>query len=420
MKNILILGSGAREHALAVKFYESGSCSNIHVLPGNDGIKRDFFTMSIATDSFDDIYSYITLHNIDIVFVGSEQFLADGIVDFLQNKNVAVIGPTQSASKIESSKIFAKNLMKKYHIPTANYATFSDISDAILYIQSHRYPLVIKADGLAAGKGVVIAHSISEAQAYIHEILCAGRFGVAGEQIVIEDFLCGEEASIFAFCDGESFVSTIFSRDHKRAEDNDMGQNTGGMGAIAPVDKYAHLHEKVDNLIFAPILSAMKNEGCPFTGVLFAGLMIDGDDINVIEFNCRFGDPETQVILPLLETSLLDICDAILQKNIKNIHLRWHDTYAVSVILASIGYPQSFEVGHPIYFDRSLFSDKRLALYFAGIYYDKENDVYKNKGGRVVSVTATGDTLASAIAYAYQRLPLIKSDILRFRSDIGK
>ena len=424
MKNVLVLGSGGREHSIAAKFKESKHINKVHIIPGNDGLKKDFIVKELAVTEyetfFNEVYLYIKENLIDLVFVGNEQFLADGIVNFLNQKGIKVIGPTKEAARIESSKVFSKDLMKKYNIPTAVYESFCDIYKALEFIQTSRFPLVLKADGLAAGKGVLIAETKNEAEDFIKDMLSGKKFGNAGKEIVIEEFLNGEEVSVFAFCDGENFVSTIFSQDHKRAFDNDEGLNTGGMGAFAPVDKFIHLKSKIDNEIFLPVLKAMKQENCPFTGVLYAGLIIDNDDVRVIEFNCRFGDPETQVILPLLENDIYELCELMLNKKIFEAKLEWKQKYAVTIFLASIGYPEKFDKGHEIFIDPNLYSDEKIKLFFAGVKDSGEDNYFLNNGGRVISFTSLDDSLKSTIDYAYSKISLIKSDILRFRKDIGK
>ena len=422
-KNVLILGSGAREHALAVKFQESPRVGNVYVMPGNDGIRMEFSTLHY--ESFDDISRIIKEKAIHILFIGNEQYLADGVVDFLTtndslNKgetNCIVIGPTQRASMIESSKVFAKELMQEYGIPTASSKSFHDIIAARIYLKKKKFPVVIKADGLAAGKGVLIATNEHESNIFIEEVLSGQKFGLAGSKIIIEDYLLGEEASIFAFCDGINFVSTIFVQDHKKALEGEKGPNTGGMGSIAPLTKFSHLQKKVDQEIFAPILEAMQNKGCPFKGILFAGLMIKDEQIHVIEFNCRFGDPETQVILPLLENDLLDICEAIAQQRIKDIKLRWKNKYAINVVLASIGYPDIFQKGKEIKINNKLFKDEKIKVYFAGI--TEKKGVFTNSGGRVLGITVVDDTLKQAIDYVYSNISAISSENLRYRHDIG-
>jgi len=419
MTKILVLGNGAREHALAEKFAQSHA--NVIVAPGNDGIKRHFPTFALDTsNTFQSIYNLVKQNKIDFVFVGSEQFLADGVVDFLSEKGIQTIGPTKAAAQIETSKAFAKNLMKTHGIPTASYQSFTDCDSALRYLNNIDFPIVIKADGLAAGKGVIIVRDKNEATTAITEMMAEKKFGSAGNTIIIEEFLQGEEASIFAFCDGESFVSTIFAQDHKQAYDGDDGPNTGGMGAYAPVDRFKHLHTQIDSQIFAPTLTAMKTLGCPFSGILYAGLMIKDNCAKVIEFNCRFGDPETQVILPLLKNSLTDICNAIINKEIHKVTLSWESLYAVNVVLASKGYPGDFEKGQPVHINPSLYSDEKLHLYFSGIKYDPQTQIYTNSGGRVLGLTALGDSLDSAIDFAYRHIPLIESPNLRYRTDIGK
>ena len=404
MKNILILGEGAREHAIADKFYQDDDKANI--------IRISY------TNNLSDILNIIDKNNINLVFAANEQFLADGVIDVLNKMNIKAIGPTKDAARIETSKSYAKNLMKKYNIPTANYETFVNLEKAIDYIDNKKtFPVVIKADGLAAGKGVLIAENKEIARDCIFNMLNGNKFGAAGKEIVIEDFLHGEEASIFAFCDGKNFVSTIFSKDHKRAFDGDKGLNTGGMGAFAPVDKFSHLQEKVDSTIFQPILNAMKEDGCPFSGVLYAGLMINGDDIYVVEFNCRLGDPETQVLLPILENDLFEICDAIYEQRINKIKLSWKEKYAVGVVLASKGYPEYFETGHNININEKISQDNKLKLFMAGI--KKEGDCYINSGGRVMTLCAIDDTLIDAKKYVYDKINLIVSDILYYRKDIA-
>jgi phosphoribosylamine--glycine ligase len=420
MQNVLILGSGGREHALAFKFQESPSVNKVYVMPGNDGIAQDYSCVSIR--SFDKIYDFILENQIDLVFVGSEQYLADGIVDYLNQFDVAVIGPSKEAAQIESSKVFSKNLMLKYNIPTASYKTFCDAIQAIDYIKSQKFPLVIKADGLAAGKGVLIAQNEAEAAEYVVDILSGQKFGTAGNEIVLEEFLSGEEVSIFAFCDGKSFVSTIISQDHKKTFDNDEGLNTGGMGAYAPVDKFHHLKDRIDREIFTPVLKALSLENKPFKGILYAGLIIETtatkeNNIRVIEFNARLGDPETQVILPLLENDIFEICKAIIEGTVNKVALKWKDKYAVNVVLASIGYPEDFEKGHLIQIPTEVSNTPNLHIYFSGVVID--SDGIKNSGGRVFSATAIDDTLESAIEYCYSKISLVKSDILRYRTDIA-
>ena len=343
---ILILGSGAREHALAVKFAQSNKVEEVIVSPGNGGIAQEFKCVDLA--SFSAIADYAKSNKLDMVFVGPEQPLAEGVVDYLQAEGIVTIGPSKLASQIESSKAFAKDLMKKHNVPTANYEVFTDYSEAKEYLNRCKYPVVFKADGLAAGKGVVIVNSQVKAEQELKEFMLDSKFGEAGAKLVIEEFLEGWETSIFAFCDGDNFVSTIFSMDHKQLEAGDKGPNTGGMGAIAPIIEAGKYKYDIEKNIFTPILSGMKEAGCPFSGVLYCGLMITQEGAKVIEFNCRFGDPETQVILPLLKTDLVDICQAITEKRVSQLDLLWKDQFAINIVCVAGGYPGKYEKGKVI------------------------------------------------------------------------
>jgi len=421
MKNVLIIGSGAREHAIADAFKRSKGIGKIYVSPGNDGIKKDFECFSTeVTDAdkpFAELIEQIKEKKIDYVFVGNEQALSDGIADELENAGIPVVGPSQKAAMIESSKVFSKFIMKKYHVPTADYQVFTAHKEALEYLNNAHYPVVVKADGLAAGKGVIIASDFAEASEALKLIFLDKKFGSAGNQVIIETFLKGEEASIFAFSDGQHFVSTIFAQDHKAIYDGDKGSNTGGMGAFAPVDKFSHLKEKVDREIFKPVLDGMKAEGTPFKGVLFAGLMIDKDEINVIEFNCRLGDPETEVILPLMKTDFALLCEAIIQKQIDQIELEFINQYAVTVVSASSGYPESFEKGNPITINQTI-ENYQGQIFYAGV--KQSGDYLVNNGGRVLCATALADTLKQAIDTAYQMTACISFSNRYYRKDIGQ
>lgn len=420
MINVMIIGSGAREHAIARAFDKSRKVENIFLFPGNDGIAMDFNCVELLTNAH--LVEFINQQNIDLVFVGNEQPLAEGLVDYLKAHHVAVVGPTQSAARIESSKIFAKNLMKKYGIPTAGFETFHDIDSCLSYLKGVTYPQVIKADGLAAGKGVVICESFEEAEEAVVSMMQDEKYGSAGLQIVVEEFMEGEEASIFAFSDGESFISTIFCQDHKQVFDGDKGPNTGGMGAFAPVNKFSHLKDQVDQTIFKPVLEAMVREGCPFEGVLYAGLMMTKEGPKVVEFNCRLGDPETQVLLPLLQTDFYDICQAIIQKRIKEIQLKWRAKYAVTVVAASQGYPGVFEKGFELHIPDTLLNKEDLHLYYSGVRHSQgEKEIsLKTNGGRVMCVTALKDTLQESIQYVYENIKMIQFENIYYRQDIGK
>ncbi len=421
MAKVLIVGSGAREHAIAVAFQRDTAVEEVFVSPGNDGIAQFFscfkYEAKDKNEPFVEIVNFVKEKKIDYVFVGNEQALADGIADYLEAHGIDVIGPSQKAAQIESSKVFSKNLMKKYGVPTADYAVCEDYVAALRHIAGQSFPLVLKADGLAAGKGVIIAQDKQEAIAALDLIFLDKKFGNAGNQVIIESFLSGEEASIFAFSDGEHFVSTVFSQDHKALYDNDEGPNTGGMGAFAPVDKFFMLKDKVDKVIFEPIFQGLKNEGMPFKGVLYAGLMIDGEDINVVEFNCRLGDPEAEVILPIMTNSLAELCQAIIEKSIDQCELKFSGQYAVGVISASKGYPEAFERGKPIFIHKGI-ETLTGQIYFAGVKQQGEN-LFTN-GGRVLCATALGSSLQEAIDKAYSMTECVQFSNQYYRKDIGQ
>ncbi len=414
--NILIIGSGGREHAIADSFNRSSKVEKVFVSPGNPGMKN--IAKLVSLHGLDEMEAFVKNNNIKIVFIGPEQPLANGLKDELTARGITAIGPTKSATRLESSKTFSKKMMKKYGIPTAEYASFSNFEEAKKYISESKHPLVLKADGLAAGKGVIISNNKEESYRALTEIMKDKKFGESGNKIVIEEFLVGWEASIFAFCDGENFISTVFSQDHKSLLDGDKGVNTGGMGAFAPVLEAQKFKEDVDENVFKKILDGMKKENSPFSGVLFAGLMINGNDFKVLEFNCRFGDPETEVILPLLKTDFVDICEAIKNKKINKINLEWKDKFAVTVVAASGGYPEKYEKNLPIFIQDGLVLNDENRLYFAGVKEEK-NKLF-TAGGRVLMLTAVGDTLNETIEQVYENLDNIHFEKLFYRKDIGK
>jgi phosphoribosylamine--glycine ligase len=410
---ILVLGSGAREHALAVKFAQSNKVDEVIVSPGNGGIAREFKCVDLA--NFTAISEYVISNDIAMVFVGPEQPLAEGIVDYLQAKGIVAIGPSKLASQIESSKAFAKDLMKKYQVPTADYEVFTEYAQAKAYLNNCSYPVVFKADGLAAGKGVVIVNSQTEAEQELKEFMLDSKFGDAGAKLVIEEFLQGWETSIFAFCDGDNFVSTIFSMDHKQLEAGDKGPNTGGMGAIAPIIEAEKYKDEIDDNVFAPILLAMKEAGYPFTGVLYCGLMITSQGPKVIEFNCRFGDPETQVILPLLKTDLVDICEAITNKNVSNLNLSWKEQYAINIVCAAAGYPGKYKKGDVI---EVADIDADSKVYYAGV--KNYSGKLLTNGGRVLGITSLSNNREKLILKGYALVEKIFFEGKVIRRDIGQ
>jgi len=408
---ILIVGSGAREHAIAEAFHRSSHQPHVVVTPGNAGIAREFETVEL--DSFEDIEDFCIIEGIDIVLIGPEQPLADGLADHLRNQRISVIGPSKAAARIESSKIFAKNIMAKHNIPTSRFEVFSEANTAIVALENQTFPLVIKADGLAAGKGVFIAKDKDEASKIINLLMQEKTLGESGSQIIFEEYLEGWEVSLFAFTDGENYRTTIFAQDHKQLNDGDMGPNTGGMGAYAPVPEAEIYRSEIETTIIEPTLKALKEEGCPFQGILYIGLMITKSGPQVVEFNCRFGDPETQTILPLLETDLIDICQAILSHNTNQISLKWMNKKAVCVYAVSKEYPKSKISQVPINFSAHMDS----YAYYNGVSL-KDNELVTN-GGRIIAITSVGLSKTEARTKVYHDLNKIFFEGMHFRKDIG-
>jgi phosphoribosylamine--glycine ligase len=413
--NILVVGGGGREHAIIKKLKENPDITTIYALPGNGGIAADAVCVPIGATDIDAIVTFAYENAVDYAVVAPDDPLVLGCVDALEAHGIPCFGPRANAAIIEGSKVFAKNLMKQYGIPTAAYEVFDNADDALAYLETAPIPAVIKADGLALGKGVIIAMTREEAKAAVISIMRDKQFGKSGDRVVIEEFLEGPEVSVLSFTDGETVVPMISSMDHKRAGDGDTGLNTGGMGTIAPNPYYtpavaAECMEK----IFLPTIRAMKAEGRTFKGCLYFGLMITKDGPKVIEYNCRFGDPETQVVLPLLESDLFTIMKAVTEEKLAETEVSFSDKYAACVIMASEGYPVSYEKGYPITIPAEITDH----VYIAGA---KENDgELVTSGGRVLGVTAVGDTLIDAIDDAYGMVSLIRFDNAYFRHDIGK
>ena len=412
---IMVVGGGGREHAIIKKLKENKSITEIFALPGNGGMKNDAICVPIGAKEIDKIVDFAVDNFIDYAVVAPDDPLVLGAVDALEAKNIPCFGPDSKAAIIEGSKVFSKNLMKKYNIPTAAYEVFDDALAAIEYIKTSPLPTVIKADGLALGKGVIIAQTKEEAIDAIHSIMEDKVFGASGNKIVIEEFLTGPEVSVLAFTDGKTLVPMVSSMDHKRAGDNDTGLNTGGMGTVAPNPYYtSSIAEICMDTIFIPTMNAMNTEGRTFKGCLYFGLMLTEKGPKVIEYNCRFGDPETQVVLPLLKTDLFTVMKAVTEERLSEIKVEFYDKSACCVIMASKGYPGKYETG----FELNIPSDICDSVYVAGA--KAEDGKILTAGGRVLGATAVEDTLENAIATSYNLISKISFENAYYRNDIGK
>lgn len=413
MINILIIGSGGREHTLAWKIAQSPKCGKLYAMPGNPGIEE----VAECINDNQAIINFAKEHDIELVVIGPEAPLVNGLVDELTAAGIKAFGPTKSAAQLEGSKIFAKDLMKKYGIPTATYEIFSDVNKACGYIKAAGAPIVVKADGLAAGKGVIVAQTVDEAINAVFEVMEQKSFGEAGSRIVIEEFMDGEEASLLAFTDGKTIIPMIPSQDHKRVDDGDKGLNTGGMGAYAPAPVMSEeIIKKAEEKILKPVIKAMNEEGITYKGCLYAGLMIVNGEPKVVEFNARFGDPETQVVLPLLESDLIDIMLACIDGNLDSIDIKWSSDSAVCIVLASGGYPQSYKKGFEI---DGISKAKSLdtLIFHAGT--SKVDNKIVTSGGRVLGVVAKADNIKAAVDKAYKGVEVIKFENMHFRKDIA-
>ncbi|MBR2650450.1 MAG: phosphoribosylamine--glycine ligase [Clostridia bacterium] len=412
---ILVVGGGGREHAIIKKLKESPKVERIYALPGNGGIAMDAECVDIGAKDIPAIVEFAKSNAIDYAVVAPDDPLVLGCVDALAEVGIPSFGPTKAAAIIEGSKVFSKNLMKKYGIPTARYEVFTSLPDALEYLKDAPIPTVIKADGLALGKGVIIAMTREEAFTAVRSMMEDKVFGESGSNIVIEEFLEGPEVSVLSFTDGETIVPMISSQDHKRAHDNDEGLNTGGMGTVAPNPYYTEaVAKECMEKIFVPTVRAMKAEGRTFKGCLYFGLMITKDGPKVIEYNCRFGDPETQVVLPLLESDLLEIMLSTTSGTLKAEDVKFSDRSACCVIMASEGYPSHYEKGYPITIPECVLP----SVYIAGA--KATDDGIVTSGGRVLGVTSTADTLESAISGAYSLVEKIHFANAFYRRDIGK
>ncbi len=410
---VAVVGSGGREHAIVKKIAENKRVTELYALCGNGGM-TEAVCVDIKPTDVDGIVKFATEKKLDYVVVAPDDPLAMGLTDRLREAGIASFGPSQAAAEIESSKVFAKNLMKKYGIPTASYEVFSDIEKALDFVKTAPLPLVVKADGLALGKGVIIANTRDEATDAVNKIMRDKAFGKSGDEVVIEEFLTGPEVSVLAFTDGKTVVPMVSSMDHKRIGDGDTGLNTGGMGTIAPNPYYTPaVADECMKKIFLPTIEAMNAEGRTFCGCLYFGLMLTPSGAKVIEYNCRFGDPETQVVLPLLKTDLLTVMRAVSEGRLGEIEVGFSDESAACVIMASGGYPEAYEKGKEI----DVPSDVLPRVYFAGA-AEKNGKLYTN-GGRVLGVTNVAPTLGEAIERSYADVKRIKFEGAYYRTDIG-
>lgn len=416
---VLVVGSGGREHTLVWKIAQSLLVEELYCAPGNGGIAG--IAQCIAIDAMDKegVVKFCKEKSIDMVVVAPDNPLAAGMIDALESAGVRAFGPRKSAAIIEGSKVFAKELMRKYNIPTADYRVFEDSSESIEYLKASKYPVVIKADGLAFGKGVIIAQNFEEAYKAIKDIMEDEVFGSAGKRVVIEEFLTGNEVSMLAFTDGKTIKTMVSSQDHKRALDKDQGPNTGGMGAFSPSKFYTdEIHQYCMDKIYKTTMDAMNKEGRTFKGILYFGIILTEDGPKVLEYNARFGDPETQVVLPRLKTDILEIFNAIIDQRLAEIEIEWDDNACVCVIIASGGYPGEYGTGYKIDGIAEVERDVNTVVFHAGTRL--ENGEYYTAGGRVLGVTSLENNLESAAQKAYEGVFKINFDGMHYRKDIGK
>ena len=416
---ILIVGSGGREHAIAWKIAQSPKVEKIYCAPGNAGIAEYAECVDIKAMEFDRLAAFAKEHGVDLTVVGMDDPLVGGIVDVFEAQGLRVFGPRKNAAILEGSKAFSKDLMKKYHIPTAAYENFDNAKEALAYLETAKFPIVLKADGLALGKGVLICNTLAEAQDGVREIMTDKKFGQAGNRMVIEEFMTGREVSVLTFVDGKTIRIMTSAQDHKRAGDGDTGLNTGGMGTFSPSPFYT---KEIDawcmEHIYQPTVDAMRAEGREFKGIIFFGLMLTADGPKVLEYNARFGDPESQVVLPRMKTDIVDVFNACVDGTLDQIELEFEDNAAVCVVLASDGYPVSYKKGYVIH-GLEHFRDKDGYYVFHAGTAASPNGIVTN-GGRVLGVTAKGATLKEARANAYEAVKWIDFENKYFRHDIGK
>ena len=415
---VLVIGSGGREHALVWKISQSPLVDKIYCAPGNAGIGQLAECVAIKADDLDGLLDFALQQEIGLTVVGPEVPLTMGIVDKFQEKGLKIFGPSAKAAEIEGSKTFAKDLMAKYGIPTAKYGAFTDAAEAKAFLTEVGLPCVVKADGLAAGKGVLICETREEAETAIADILVDNKFGNAGSRVVVEEFLTGQEVCMLAFSDGKTIVPMVSSQDHKRIWDGDKGLNTGGMGAYSPAPIYTpDVHAMVVPQVLEATIAAMEQEGRPFAGILYAGLMLTADGPKVLEFNARFGDPETQAVLPRLKSDLVEIFLAIIDGRLHEMHIEWYEEAAVCVVIASGGYPETSDKGRVITGLEEAAATGAI-VFHAGT-KETDGNIVTN-GGRVLGISALGKDIAAAIANAYKGVEAIKFENMQYRTDIGK
>ncbi len=416
---ILIVGSGGREHAIAWKVAQSSKADEIYCAPGNAGIAEYATCVDIKAMDFDGLVKFAKEKQIDLTIIGMDDPLVGGIVDAFEAEGLRVFGPRKNAAILEGSKAFSKDLMKKYNIPTAAYENFDDPKKALAYLKTAKFPIVLKADGLALGKGVLICETLEEAKAGVQEIMQDKKFGSAGNTMVIEEFMTGREVSVLSYVDGKTIKTMTSAQDHKRAQDGDQGLNTGGMGTFSPSPFYTEeVDEFCNKYIYQPTVDAMAAEGRPFKGIIFFGLMLTADGPKVLEYNARFGDPEAQVVLPRMKNDIIEVMEACVDGTLDQIDLQFEDNAAVCVVLASDGYPVSYEKGFPIKGLEKFANKDGYYVFHAGTKKTEEGIV--TNGGRVLGVTAKGKDLKEARANAYEAIKLVEFDNKYFRHDIGK
>ena len=416
MKKVLVVGGGGREHAILWKLKQSKEEMELFCAPGNGGIAQIAACVPLKADDVDGIVGWAKENAMDLVFVAPDDPLALGMVDALQEAGIRAFGPTRAAAEIEWSKAYSKWLMKKYAIPTADFEVFDDADQAAAYLSGASYPIVVKADGLALGKGVLICENFAQAKQAVQDIMLDKKFGEAGTQIVIEEFMTGPEVSVLAFCDGKTILPMVAAQDHKRAYDNDEGLNTGGMGTFAPSPKFTpELQKYAQKEIFEKTVEALNAEGREFKGVIFFGLMITPNGLKVLEYNARLGDPETQSVFMLLKTDLAEVIDAVIDGTLDRISLAWEEGAAVCVVMASGGYPQKYESGKQIEGLDTV--DKDVVVFHAGT--RTEDGKFYTSGGRVLGITAAGKDIPAAREAAYRNLEKIRFDGAHYRKDIG-